>query len=332
MSSANGRAEVVGRPWRCRRTSRRRSCPRNRRMYGSASTRTAALRRRVDVASGASRRPHVLVDVGVGEVVGEDRGPRRRRGRGRRSISRWRPAMCAAHARSASWSTATPPAAHGDAAVGDRHQVGVEVDAGAAELAGDAAPVGVLAVPRALAQLALGRPCGRPGRRLVVGCGARDAARARPWWRPRRRRPSGGPGRRRPRPRRRPGRRRSTGPAGPLASSITVSLVDVQPSTVSALNESATPARSAACSAPGSAAASVVSTASIVAMFGASIAAPLAMPPTVKPSPSTTTSLRWVSVVQDRLGRVGAAVGGRARRPAPGSPRLDRRRSAAGCR
>jgi hypothetical protein len=40
-----------------------------------------------------------------------------------------------------------------------------------------------------------------------------------------------------------------------------------------------------------------VSTASIVAMSGASMAAPLAMPPTTKPSPGTTVSLRRVSVV-----------------------------------
>ncbi len=43
--------------------------------------------------------------------------------------------------------------------------------------------------------------------------------------------------------------------------------------------------------------ASVVQTASMVAMLGASMAAPLAMPPTVKPSPRTTTSLGTVSVV-----------------------------------
>ena len=35
----------------------------------------------------------------------------------------------------------------------------------------------------------------------------------------------------------------------------------------------------------------------MVAMFGASMAAPLAIPPTVKPSPATTTSLGTVSVV-----------------------------------
>ena len=35
----------------------------------------------------------------------------------------------------------------------------------------------------------------------------------------------------------------------------------------------------------------------VVAMFGASMAAPLAIPPTVKPPPSTTASFRTVSVV-----------------------------------
>jgi hypothetical protein len=74
-------------------------------------------------------------------------------------------------------------------------------------------------------------------------------------------------------------------------------LVEVQPSTVTALKLSATPACSAVRSAAGSTAASVVSTASIVAMLGASIAAPLAMPPTTNPSPHTMVSLRRVSVV-----------------------------------
>ena len=88
-----------------------------------------------------------------------------------------------------------------------------------------------------------------------------------------------------------------TGPARPLASSSTVSLVDWAPSTVSRLKLPATAARRMSCNSAGSAAASVVSTASIVAMFGSSIAAPLAMPPTVKPPPSTVTSLGTVSVV-----------------------------------
>ena len=95
----------------------------------------------------------------------------------------------------------------------------------------------------------------------------------------------------------------------PLASTSTVSLVEVQPSTVIVLNEAATASRSAACSVAGSTAASVVQTASMVAMFGASMAAPLAMPPTVKPSPSTTTSLGTVSVVMMALAASAADSG-----------------------
>ena len=83
----------------------------------------------------------------------------------------------------------------------------------------------------------------------------------------------------------------------PLASRITVSFVDVQPSVIRMLKLDATPARRTRWSTAGSAAASVVSTASIVAMFGASMAAPLAMPPTTKPGRCTTTSLATVSVV-----------------------------------
>ena len=83
----------------------------------------------------------------------------------------------------------------------------------------------------------------------------------------------------------------------PLASTSTVSLVEVLPSTVIALNDEATASRSDCCKVLPSTAASVVQTASIVAMSGASIAAPLAMPPTLKSSPATTASLGTVSVV-----------------------------------
>ncbi len=74
--------------------------------------------------------------------------------------------------------------------------------------------------------------------------------------------------------------------------------MDVQPSTVISLNECPTALARAACSAGGDDDASVVNTASIVAMFGESIAAPFAMPPTMKPLASTTTSLVLVSVVR----------------------------------
>ena len=77
-----------------------------------------------------------------------------------------------------------------------------------------------------------------------------------------------------------------------------MSLVEVAPSTVMQLKVSVTASRRTCWRTAGSAWASVVSTASIVAMFGWSIAAPLAMPPTVKPPPSITTSLRTVSVVR----------------------------------
>ena len=77
-----------------------------------------------------------------------------------------------------------------------------------------------------------------------------------------------------------------------------MSFVEVQPSTDIALKLSSTPARSADRSRSAGTSASVVSTASIVAMFGASIAAPLAMPPTMKPGPPMTVSLRPVSVVR----------------------------------
>src|SRR5580658_49728 len=65
----------------------------------------------------------------------------------------------------------------------------------------------------------------------------------------------------------------------PLAMTRTVSLVEVQPSTVMELNETPTAACSAACSVCVSTAASVVHNANMVAMLGASMAAPLAIPP-----------------------------------------------------
>ena len=68
-------------------------------------------------------------------------------------------------------------------------------------------------------------------------------------------------------------------PDAPLASSRTVSLVDMQPSVSSRLKVWPVAARSAASSSAGGRSASVVSTQSIVARAGASMAAPLAMPP-----------------------------------------------------
>ncbi len=72
----------------------------------------------------------------------------------------------------------------------------------------------------------------------------------------------------------------SAGPARPDAISTTVSLVEVHPSTVMALNESRTAMRRTSARAAGSTSASVVRKASMVAMSGASMPAPLAMPAT----------------------------------------------------
>ena len=70
-------------------------------------------------------------------------------------------------------------------------------------------------------------------------------------------------------------------PAAPLASSSTVSLVDMQPSVSSRSNVTRVASRSALSSALAGRSASVVSTHSMVARPGASMPAPLAMPPIV---------------------------------------------------
>ena len=93
----------------------------------------------------------------------------------------------------------------------------------------------------------------------------------------------------------------ATGPARPLASRTTVSLVEQHPSTVISLKLAATARRRTPHRTSGSHSASVVSTASIVAMSGASIAAPFAIPPTEKPAPSTSTCFSNVSVVMIAL-------------------------------
>ena len=104
-------------------------------------------------------------------------------------------------------------------------------------------------------------------------------------------------------------------PPSPLASTSTVSLVDVQPSTVMTLKDASTASRRAACRVTGSTAASVVHSASMVAMFGASMAAPLAMAPTVKPSARTSASLGTVSVVMMARAAAAADSGPPARVP-----------------
>ena len=68
-------------------------------------------------------------------------------------------------------------------------------------------------------------------------------------------------------------------PEAPLASSSTVSLVDMQPSVSIRSNEVRVASRRAASRSAGGRSASVVTTHSMVARAGASIPAPLAMPP-----------------------------------------------------
>ena len=67
-------------------------------------------------------------------------------------------------------------------------------------------------------------------------------------------------------------------PLAPLASTVTVSLVDMQPSESSRSKLTRVAARSAVSRSSADATASVVRTTSIVASWGASIPAPLAMP------------------------------------------------------
>ena len=68
-------------------------------------------------------------------------------------------------------------------------------------------------------------------------------------------------------------------PLAPLAITVTVSLVDMQPSESSRSKLTRVAARSAASRSAAGTTASVVSTTSMVASCGASMPAPLAMPP-----------------------------------------------------
>jgi hypothetical protein len=86
-------------------------------------------------------------------------------------------------------------------------------------------------------------------------------------------------------------------PDAPLHSTLTVSLVDMQPSESSRSKLARVAARSARSAVAASTTASVVSTTSMVASCGASMPAPLAIPPIVQPLPSTTTCLLTESVV-----------------------------------
>ena len=101
---------------------------------------------------------------------------------------------------------------------------------------------------------------------------------------------------------------------------MTVSLVEVAPSVIRQLKVASVARARIGWSSAGVSAASVVRKASIVAMLGASIPHPLAIPPTVKPSPRTTASLGRVSVVRMPLA---------ASRPPLARQRLAKRRDRA---
>ena len=228
------------------------------------------------------------------------------------------------YAATAAGSASTRDAVLGDeqVAVADADLVGLEGDARAAELARDPAPVGILAVPRALDELALGH-LARTEPRLVVGQGAGDLHRddlgvafgVADHLRGQVEADLGHGSRER-------GRVGAVGPRGPTARRMTVSLVDVHPSDDMRVEALRDPGPQDVGERAGARpAASVVSTASIVAMFGASIAAPLAMPPTVKPAPRTTLSLRWVSVVRIASAAAAPPAGSAVRPPtSPGTP------------
>jgi len=90
-------------------------------------------------------------------------------------------------------------------------------------------------------------------------------------------------------------------PARPLASTVTMSFVEVSPSMLTMLKVDCTSVESAFCSMAGEMAASVVRKTSMVARFGWIMPEPLAMPPRRQVLPpavnSTASSLSRVSVV-----------------------------------
>src|SRR2546430_12096828 len=96
-------------------------------------------------------------------------------------------------------------------------------------------------------------------------------------------------------------------PAAPLARTRSVSLVEVSPSTLMALNVRAVTSRSVLCNNDGETFASVATKASVVAMFGWIMPAPLAQP------------MRWMRFPDMRneaeavLGRVSAVQMARER-------------------
>ncbi len=86
-------------------------------------------------------------------------------------------------------------------------------------------------------------------------------------------------------------------PLAPLDSSVTWSLVDMQPSESRRSKLTRVAARSAASASAASSTTSVVSTTSMVARPGASIPAPFAMPPMLQPAPRCAARLGFESVV-----------------------------------
>ncbi len=101
-------------------------------------------------------------------------------------------------------------------------------------------------------------------------------------------------------------------PLAPLAMTVTVSLVDMQPSESSRSKLTRVAARSAVSRSAAGTTASVVMTTSIVASCGASMPAPLAIPPIDQPLPSTTACLLTESVVMIASAAACPAVGGQA--------------------
>ena len=168
---------------------------------GSPPGRRRRPRRRRVTARQRSRRAHVLVDVGVGQVGGEHPAPAPSPTPRSQWISRSSPGHVRGHrggvvvdgdavaarprCRRRRWSTRS----------------GSKRDARACRARWRRGPsTGPRRTSEHLHELALGDLAGGPAG-LVVGRARRSPAPARPWWRPRRRRPSARRGRRTPRPR-----------------------------------------------------------------------------------------------------------------------------------
>ena len=105
-----------------------------------------------------------------------------------------------------------------------------------------------------------------------------------------------------------PSRSIAGAPARPFASAITVSLVDMSPSTVMVLNVSSTASASAACSTAGATVASVVMKQSIVAIWGWIIPEPLAIAANLTALPPMSIS-RNATFVRRSVVRIASAAG-----------------------